>query len=177
MPSTRRFSRSRGRTPRKRAVWINIPFGSVAFTESVGNQVLLVPEDWEASFTGLSIESATLRAVVGQLIFQQTVVGTAGGNMFWGIYMAGANETAVPVFTTSGMSEVIWLRTGSRATAASVSAAASAFAYSAVEEVDIKAKRKLTSASQISICAQFGADAASPAGVIGGLLRFLVARD
>ena len=39
------------RRPRKRAIWVNIPFGGVAFTESVGNQVLLVPEDWEASFT------------------------------------------------------------------------------------------------------------------------------
>jgi len=174
--STRRFSRARGGT-RKRAVWINIPFGGVAFTESAGNQDLLFPEDWEASFTGLSIESATLRAVVGQLIFQQTVVGTIGGNAFWGIYIAGSNETAVPVFTTTGMSEVIWLRTGCRATATSVTGAASAFQYSAVEEVSIGVKRKITSATKVSICAQFGADAASPAGVIGGLLRFLVARD
>jgi len=174
--STRRFSRG-ARATRKRAVWINIPFGNVAFTESVGNQVLLVPEDWEASFTGLSIESATLRAIVGQITIQQTVVGTTGGNLFWGIYINGANETAVPVFTTSGMSEVLWLRTGTRPTAASVSAAASAQSWSNVEPIDVKAKRKLTSATQISICAQYGSDAAAPAGVIGGLLRFLVARD
>jgi len=178
MPSTRRFSRGRrGSAPRKRAVWINIPFGSVAFTETVGNQVLLVPEDWEASFTGLSIESATLRAVVGQLVFTQTVVGTVGGNFFWGMYMNGANETAVPVFTTSGMSEVIWLRTGARPTSSVLTDSKGANTWGAVEPVDIKVKRKLTSAQQISICAQFGADAASPAGVIGGLLRFLVARD
>jgi len=174
-------SRSRSvrtvRGARKRAVWINIPFASVAFTESVGNQVLLVPEDWEASFTGLSIESATLRAIVGQLVFTQTVVGTAGGTFFWGIYMAGANETAVPVFTTSGMSEVIWLRTGCRPTSSVLTDSKGANTWGAVEPIDIKAKRKLTSASQISICAQFGSDAAAPAGVIGGLFRFLVARD
>jgi len=179
MPSTRRFSRGRrgsGGT-RKRAVWVNIPFGNVAFTESVGNQVLLVPEDWEASFTGLSIESATLRAVVGQLVLQQTTVGTAGGNYFWGIYLAGANETAVPVFTTSGMSEVLWLRTGARSTSSVLTDSKGANTWGAVEPIEIRAKRKLTSATQISICAQFGADAASPAGVIGGLLRFLIARD
>jgi len=175
-PLTRRFSRGRG-GPRKRAVWINIPFGAVAFTESVGNQVLLVPEDWEASFTGLSIESATLRAVVGQLVFQQTTVGTAGGNFFWGIYIAGANETAVPVFTTSGMSEVQWLRTGCRPTSSVLTDSKGACTWGAVEPIEIKAKRKLTSATQISICAQFGADAASPGGVICGLFRFLVARD
>jgi len=174
----------RSRTPRravrgtrKRAVWINIPFGSVAFTETVGNQVLLTPEDWEASFTGLSIESATLRAVVGQLVFTQTVVGTTGGNFFWGIYIAGANETAVPVFTVSGMSEVVWLRTGARPTSSVLTDSKGANTWGAVEPIEIKAKRKLTSAVQINICAQFGADAASPAGVIGGLLRFLVARD
>ena len=49
-----KFRRVACRVPRKRAVWVNIPFGSVAFSEVVGNQDLLVPEDWEASFTGLT---------------------------------------------------------------------------------------------------------------------------
>jgi len=162
---------------RKRAVWINIPFGSVAFTETVGNQDLLVPEDWEASFTGLTQEGAVLRAIVGELVWTQTVVGTAGGNAFWGIYMAGANETAVPVFTTSGMSEVVWLRTGSRMTSASVTASVVQTLYQGVQPIEIKAKRRLDTRTKISICAQFGADAATPAGTLGGLLRFLVARD
>jgi len=174
--STTRFRRG-VRGARKRAVWINIPFAAVAYTESVGTQVLLVPEDWEASFTGLSIESATLRAVVGEICFKQTVVGTNGGMMFWGIYMASANETAVPVFTTSGMSEVIWLRTGARPTSSAITDSLASNTWQSVQPIDIKVKRKLTSASSLYICAQFGADAASPAGVLGGLLRFLVARD
>jgi len=166
------------RVPRKRAVWVNIPFGNVTFTESVGNQDLLVPEDWEASFTGLTQERAVLRAIVGQITVRQTTAGTAGGNLFWGIYMAGANETAVPVFTTSGMSEVTWLRTGCRwSSAVAADTLAASTGYWASEEVRIVAKRKLDTRSKISICAQFGADAASPAGVLGGLLRFLVARD
>jgi len=174
----RRFSTRRsGASKRKKAVWINIPFGGVNYTESVGEQVLLVPEDWEASFTGLQNEQATLRAIVGEIIFSQTVVGTLGGNLFWGIYIKGANETAVPVFTTSGMSEVLWLRTGARSTSSVLTDSKGANTWGAVEPIEIKAKRKLTSATQISICAQFGADAASPAGVIGGLLRFLIARD
>jgi len=162
---------------RKRAVWVNIPFGGVAFTESVGNQDLLLPEDWEASFTGLTQERAVLRAVVGELNIVQTTAGTAGGNFFWGIYMAGANETAVPVFTTTGMSEVIWLRTGSRPTSNSATQALSLTSLDNAQAIDVKAKRKLDTRTKISICAQFGADAATPAGVMGGILRFLVARD
>jgi len=170
----RRTSIRRG--PRKRAVWVNIPFGNVAFTETVGAQVLLVPEDWEASFTGLTNERAVLRAVVGEITMTQSAIGTVGGNWFWGIYLAGANETAsIPVFTTSGMSEVSWLRTGAGITSiATLSTAIPAFV---TKEINIKAKRKLTTRDTIYICAQFGADAASPSGVLGGLLRFLVARD
>jgi len=163
------------RAPRKRAIWVNIPFGNMAFTESVGQQLLLTPEDWEASFTGLSNEQATLRAVVGEICYSQSAIGTVGGNWFWGIYIAGANETAIPVFTTSGMSEVDWLRTGAGITSiATLSTAIPAFRNIPIE---IKAKRKLSSRSSIYLCAQYGADAASPSGVLGGLLRFLVARD
>jgi len=175
MRSKTRFRRAGG--PRKRAIWVNIPFGAVAFTESVGNQLLLTPEDWEASFTGLSNESAVLRAVVGEITIQQTVVGTAGGNAFWGIYVNGANETAVPTFTTSGMSEVDWLLTGIRATSASITASVLQSTSLSVIPINIRAKRKLSSSRQISICCQYGADAASPAGIMSGLLRFLVARD
>ena len=169
---TRRVAR-----PRKRAVWINIPFGSVAFSESVGNQDLLVPEDWEASFTGLGIEQATLRAVVGEIVLQQTTVGTAGGNYFWGIYISGANETAVPSFTTSAMSEVDWLRVGARGTTGSITSSVLQSTMLSSEKIEIRAKRKLKSRDQISICAQFANDAATPAGVLSGILRFLVARD
>ena len=164
------------RAPRKRAIWVNIPFGAVNFSETVGRQLLLVPEDWEATFTGLANEHAVLRAVVGEVIFQQTVIGTLGGNLFWGIYLAGIDK-AVPVFTTTGMSDVSWLRTGVQPTAGSVTATANQSARIFVTEIGIKSKRKLDTNSQISICAQYGADAASPAGIMSGLLRFLVARD
>ena len=166
-----KFRRVARRVPRKRAVWVNIPFGSVAFSEVVGNQDLLVPEDWEASFTGLTQERAVLRAIVGgDRLEKQTTVGTAGGNGFWGIYMAGANETAVPVFTTSGMSEVTWLWTGSRPTSSSVTDSINATLVNSTQAIHITAKRKLDTRTKISICAQYGADAASPAGTLGGIL-------
>jgi len=168
---------TKGRSgPRKRAIWVNIPFGAVAFTESSGNQVLLVPEDWEASFTGLANERAVLRAVVGEIVLMQTTVGTLGGNMFWGIYMAGIDK-ATPVFTQTGMSDVSWLRTGVRPTAGSVSATANQATSLFTEQINIKSKRKLDTNQQISLVAQYGADAAAPAGIMSGLLRFLVARD
>jgi len=171
--STRRAIR---RVPRKRAVWVNIPFGGVAYSETVGSQLLLTPEDWEASFTGLTNERAVLRAVVGQIVLSQTAVGTLGGNLFWGIYLAGIGKPA-PVFTVTGMSDVTWLRTGARATASSVTSSITTTTWIGTEEIEIKAKRKLDTNTQISICAQYGADAASPAGVLSGILRFLIARD
>jgi len=174
--ATRFRSRARARTPRKRAVWINIPFGGVAFTEAVGNQDLLLPEDWEASFTGLTQERAVLRAVVGDINFVQQTAGTAGGNFFWGIYLAGANETAVPTFTTSGMSEVTWLWTGSRPTS-SVITQTMIIPMAEPDRIHIVSKRKLDTRTKVAICAQYGADAASPSGILTGLLRFLVARD
>jgi len=164
------------RAPRKRAVWVNIPFGNVAFTESVGNQLLLVPEDWEASFTGLTNEHAVLRAVVGEVCFMQTAVGTAGGNWFWGIYVAGIGKSA-PVFTTTGMSDVSWLRTGARSTASAVTGTLNQMGDLFSAPINIKAKRKLDTNTQISMCAQFASDAASPAGFFSGILRFLIARD
>jgi len=161
---------------RKRAVWVNIPFGGVNFSETAGEQLLLLPEDWEASFTGLSNERAVLRAVVGEVIFAQTVVGTAGNNLFWGLYLSGLGA-ATPVFTTTGMSTVSWLRTGVRAVTNSITNSQSMVLSNYAQQIDVKAKRKLDSSLKLSIVAQYGADAASPAGIMSGLLRFLVARD
>jgi len=166
-----------GGSRRKKAIWVNVPFGAVSFTESVGNQVLLVPEDWEAQFTGLANESATLRAVVGEIILMQTVVGTAGGNAFWGIYRTDSNATVVPTFSTSGMSEVDWLTTGVRGTSATVTASVLQSSNQFTIPIRIKAKRKLSSRDSLYIAAQYGTDAAAPAGVLSGLLRFLIARD
>jgi len=172
----KRFRTPRRGPARKRAVWVNIPFGGVAFSETAGKQLLLVPEDWEASFTGLTNERAVLRAIVGEIVIMQTTAGTLGGNMFWGIYLAGIDK-ATPVFTTTGMSDVSWLRTGARPTTASVTATANQGANIFTQTIDIAAKRKLDTNSQISLVAQYGADAASPAGVLSGILRFLIARD
>ena len=174
MAFRRRTSVRRG--PRKRAVWVNIPFGAVAFSETAGRQILLVPEDWEASFTGLTNEHAVLRACVGELVFSQNVVGTAGNNFFWGIYAHGIGA-AVPVFTTTGMSDVSWLRVGARATTASVTSSVLQSTSLSSQGIDIKSKRKLDTTMQISIVAQYSSEAAAPNGVMSGILRFLVARD
>jgi len=173
----RRSTRRATRGVRKRAVWINIPFGNVNFTESVGDQLLLVPEDWESQFTGLANESATLRAIVGEIFITQTVAATAGAGMFWGMYITGVDATVVPTFTTAGMSEVDWLRTGVRAGSSSITASVLQSTNLSVIPIAVKAKRKLKSRDAIHICAQYGADIGSPAGIMGGLLRFLVARD
>jgi len=171
----KRFTMRR-RAPRKRAIWINIPFGGVNYSEVAGEQLLLLPEDWEGQFTGLANERAVLRAVVGEVIFAQTVAGTIGGNLFWGLYLSGLGATT-PVFTTTGMSTVSWLRVGCRATASSVTSSVTTTTHMGTEEIRVKAKRKLDSSLKISLVAQYGADAASPAGIMSGCLRFLVARD
>jgi len=169
--TTRRFAR-----PRKRAIWVNIPFGAVAFTETLGAQRLVIGEDWEAQFTGIANESAILRAVVGQITIQQTTVGTHGTTAFWGLYIQDHNATVNPSFTTTGMSEVSWLTTGAFGTTSSISSSSTS-ALEATRDVNVRAKRKLTSRDSIYIAAQYGSDAAAPAGVLGGILRFLIARD
>jgi len=164
------------RAPRKRAIWVNIPFGQVPFTETAGRQLLLVPEDWEATFTGLANERAVLRAIVGEITFTPIAAGTLGGTFFWGIYAAGIDK-ATPVFTTTGMSDVSWLRVGARATTSVITGAITVSTTMFSQPIDITSKRKLDTNTQISIVAQYGADAASPGAMMGGILRFLVARD
>jgi len=162
---------------RKKAIWVNVPFGSVAFTETVGTQLLVAPEDWEAQFGGNANETCSLRAIVGELVWSQTVVGTAGGNGFWGIYIADKDATVAPTFSVAGMADVDWLRTGSRKTSATVTASAIEQTVVGTQAIQVKARRRLKSRDSIYIAAQFGTDAASPAGVLSGLLRFLIARD
>jgi len=174
MASRRTFRRI---LTRKRAIWVNIPFASVAFTETVNTQQLLVPEDWESQFSGNANETCTLRAIVGELIWSQTAVGTAGNVGYWGIYLADKDATVVPTFSVAGMSDVSWLRTGSRKVTASVTASAIEQTHIGSQEVSVMAKRKLTSRDAIYIAAQFGTDAATPAGTLGGILRFLIARN
>jgi len=169
--------RRRPGAPRKKAIWVNIPFGAVAFTETAGTQILLVGEDWEAQFTGLANEHAVLRTVVGDLCLKQTTVGTEGGNFFWGLYIQDNNATVPPSFTTTGMSEVDWLHVGARPTSSSVTASINTTLENGTEHVAIKTRRRISSRDSVFLVCQFASDAASPAGIASGVLRFLVARD
>jgi len=136
----------------------------------------MVGEDWEAQFTGLAWERATLMAIVGDVVIQPTAVATSGNCGFWGIFIQDNNATVTPAFTVSGMSEVDWLLTGAFGAPATLVTATSA-APTQTQHVHVKAKRRITSRDSIYICAGFSADAgANPTGTFGGLLRFLIAR-
>jgi len=162
------------RAPRKRAIWVNIPF-VFTFTETAGNQLLVSPEDWEASFTALSFEKATLRAVRGVVWWHQTVAGTlATAAVYWGIYKTDITNTAAPVWTVTGLGTQDWLHTDSFSVQGTLSGTNAAIQR---RDMMIKTKRKLDSKSALYICGQCGADAASPAFNVGGILRFLIARD
>jgi len=170
-------SRSRRRfaaRPRKRAIWVNIPF-LFTFSETATNSLLVTPEDWEAQFSGLSMESATLRATVGVVWWHQTAAGTlATAACFWGIYRTDINDTAAPVWTVTGMGTQDWLHCDSFAVQGTLSGT-----NAAIQRRDIRlvSKRKLTSKTKLFICGQIGSDAASPTVNVGGILRFLIARD
>ena len=172
--------RSRSRAPRrgarKKAVWVNIPFGAVAFTESVGSQLLLTPEDWEAQFGGNDNETAVLRAIVGTLTIQQTVIGTIGTTGFWMLYINDKDATVVPNFTVADLGDIDILRTGAFGTSGALVGATEGQPSNSIP-ITVKAKRRLKSRDAVRLALQYGADAAAPAGVAGGLLRFLVARD
>jgi len=162
------------RTARKRAIWVNIPF-ITQFTETAGNGLLLSPEDWEAQFTALGMEHATLRAVRGVVWWHQTAAGTlATSAAYWGIYRTAIADTAAPVWTVTGLGTKDWLHTDSFCVQGTLSGTNAAIQR---REMNIKTKRKLSSQDAIYICGQIGADAASPTASVGGILRFLVARD
>jgi len=172
-----RSSRRRGfvrRGTRKRAIWVNIPF-NFTFSETAGNQLLVSPEDWEASFTALSFEKATLRAVRGVVCWHQTAAGTLATSVtFWGIYLTDITNTAAPVWTVTGMGTQDWLHTDAFFTQGTLSGTNAAIQR---RDMLVKVQRKLTSKTAIYICGQIGADAASPTAQVGGILRFLIARD
>jgi len=172
--------RSRSRAPvrrsgvRKRAIWINIPF-NFTFSETAGNQLLVSPEDWEAQFTALGMEKALLRAVRGVICWHQTAAGTLATSVtFWGIYCTDITNTAAPVWTVTGMGTQDWLHTDAFFTQGTLSGTNAAIQR---RDINVKSKRKLTSKTAIYICGQIGADAATPTAQVGGILRFLVARD
>jgi len=162
------------RAPRKRAIWINIPF-TFSFSETAGNQLLLSPEDWEAQFTALGMEKATLRAIRGVLCWHQTAAGTLATSVaFWGIYKTDITNTAAPVWTVTGLGTQDWLHTDAFYIQGTLSGTNASIQR---RDMVIKTKRKLSSKDAIYICGQIGADAATPTANVGGILRFLVARD
>jgi len=171
-----RSSRRRVVKARKRAIWVNAPLANLAFSETVGVGNILEPEDWEAQFDGNANEVAVLRAIRGDLVFQQTTAGTAGGIAFMGLFIADSGATVFPTFTAVGMGEFDWLRVWSFGVSTSATTSLTS-ALAARMPVEVSAKRRLKSRDAIYLAAGFATDAASPAGVMGGLLRFLIARD
>jgi len=97
--------------------------------------------------------------------------------MYWGLYIADKDATVAPTFSIAGMADSDWLRTGCRGTSSSVTDSINAHTWAATQTIAVKARRRLKSRDAIYIAAQFGSDAASPAGSMSGLLRFLIARD
>jgi len=172
----RRTTRFRRGGPKKQAVWVNIPFQGVTFTETVGGTELMVAEAWEAQFTGLAYERAVIKAIRGYVTVQQGVVGTnATSSAYWGLYLADGGGAITVAFTVSGMSEVRWLHTAAVGVAGTLVTQTSAAIMNF--PIDVRAKARITSRDSLYIAGQVGTDAASPGFTLGGLLRVLVARD
>jgi len=169
----RSFGRGFRRGPRKKAIWVNIPF-TVTFAEAAGFLLLVLPEYWEAQFGGEANETAVLRAVRGAVTWQQAGAGATGNNAFWGLYIADKDSTVSPTYSIAGMGDYDWLHVdtfGIQATASSANAPLQS------KEVQVKAKRRLKSRDAIYIVGQIAPDANSPSATISGILRFLIARD
>jgi len=103
------------------------------------------------------------------------VAGTlATAAAFWGVYKTDITNTAAPTWTVTGLGTQDWLHTDSFCIQGTLSGTNAAIQR---RDMLIKTKRKLDSKSAIYICGQIGADAASPSVNVGGILRFLIARD
>jgi len=174
----RRFRRRSSGGARKRVLlWVNIPF-TITFTKTAGGGVLLTPEDWEAQFTGDGNERCTLLAIRGCAAWSQTVVGTNGVPVYWGIFVQDKNAATVPTWTVAGMADVDWLFTdchGTQATAVSTTSAGDTIRG---RELEIKARRRMSSRDSIWIAGQHSpTDVLAPATNLYGIARFLISRS
>jgi len=171
----RRRSASRFVRKPKDWVWTTRLFQTLVSEATLTEIELVSAGTWEANAN--NFERATLTRVVGWLALQQTVAGTAAeqGGLFMAIAKAGLTETAQFDPSTSGdydVNDVLWtwgmvIGAGSTLTRPQLSDTLA---------IDIKVKRKMTSADKLSLYINSDTDAGSPAWSVALCLRSLLNR-
>lgn len=171
----RRFSRRTSKSALD-LIWVPIIPSPLTVTEVGQSTDLLTQTDWESQFAGLGLERATLKRVVGTLVWYQTAAGTdaTGPAMQMTMQLIDDAVTAIPDINARagvGQLETLWM--WSRMLYGTTLANNPADQYI---EFDIKANRKLTTQRVLVLNAKINTDAASPSCILRCYGRALVSR-
>lgn len=170
-----RFRRSvrRGRRNGKNLTWITVVV-KASLLENTPTQIaqLVIPSDWSL-VTGF--DRATLVRIRGWLSIGQVTVGTSADATAAYAAIALQDGSSADVMNPSVASDyddydVLW--TGG----CGVTAGAAAGSYYAAN-IDIKAKRRLTTQEEVSLFTFLDIDTAAPRVNYNGVLRALVQTD
>jgi len=168
----RRFSTNRVARKTGNLVWITTII-EASILEIAGFDIgdLVIPTDWGGDS---GFDRCTLMGIRGWLGHVQQATGTATdvSALYLAIYVAGdsnAGAMAPGVATDYTAYDVLW--TGGGITTATAS---SAQGNVIGEQLEVKARRRLTSAQQVRISAGLSSDTGTPRWKINGVLRCLV---
>jgi len=155
-------------------IWVTtLVQASVLESTPIDAALLVIPGDWSGGNVGF--DRATLLGIRGWLNISQVTVGTSADatGCYAAIYLTDASVAANAMDPSDAADYAIFdtlYTDGSAINATSAGPADS-------KQINIKARRKITSAQSIRLAFALDADTASPRANINGVLRSLLQLD
>lgn len=188
MPSRIRRSSRRARRGKRELIWTSVVFEGVSAAVAPGtNSALVLPSDWIRNTGGSSFQKGcVLERIRGYINVYRTglTVSDAGGTGTENVYASIWKSEEEEDFAGNDWSlsspyndeDILWTDGAALVGSTNISAGTPVFQLQQPQwmklEVDVKARRKLTSDDQIVFTVQSGS--VSPAGTYSGVLRALL---
>ena len=175
----RAFARSGARGARKRdLIWCTTRIDQLILDDALlSSTTILSPAEWEASTTGF--DRGTVLRIVGWLNAVQGAVGTFASQTMLAMYIIKNSSAATSAFSplnaaSYDSSDVLW-SWGELVQSGTLQADKGRLTYTL--PIDIKSKRKISSADVLQLVTAMDVDAAgAPTYALSGMLRVLVDR-
>jgi len=169
----RRFTRNRVSARKGNLVWItNVIEASILEIAGLDIGDLVVPSDWE----GQGFDRCTLMGIRGWLGAAQAAAATAADacGLYLAIYVTDQQSGAMApgIATDYTTYDVLWTA-GSAASPTGATAQPAQYG----QQVEVKARRRLTSAQEVRMVAGLTTDTATPRYKINGVIRALLKTD
>jgi len=170
--SVRRFSRGK-----RDYIWCTSRIDqAIIDDEGLSISTLVSPSDWEASTTGF--DRGTLVAIRGWLATSQAANGTTADQTMVAMYIAKNNSAAASAFSpllasAYDSTDILWCS----GTLIQSTAAGERGRLDTTLQLDIKAKRKISSSDVIQLVTAMDVDTVSPTFFVSGIVRCLVQRN